>query len=85
MQEWVERIISKMKNDYKLIFSLLIVLNSLLVILLCSDNVPLRSSNDYKLRVAMILRNLEVIEKQVISLLLSLLQGSGFKWFPWHH
>ena len=26
MQEWVERIISKMKNDYKLIFSLLITL-----------------------------------------------------------
>ena len=66
MQEWVERIISKMKNDYKLIFSLLIVLNSLLVILLCSDNVPLRSSNDYKLRVAMILRNLEVIEKKLL-------------------
>lgn len=78
MQEWVERIRSKMKNDYKLIFSLLIILNSLLVILLCSDNVPLGLSNDYKLRATMILRNLEVIEKQIISLLLSLLQGSEF-------
>lgn len=78
MQGWVERIVSKMKNDDKLIFSLLIILNSLLVLLLCSNNVPLRLSNDCKLRVTVVLRNLEGIEKQIISLLLSLLQGSRF-------
>lgn len=78
MQGWVERIVSKMKNDDKLIFSLLIILNSLVVILLCSNNVPLRLSNDYKFRVTVVLRNLEGIEKPVASLLLSLLQGSRF-------
>lgn len=46
----------------------MITLNSLLVILLCSNNVPWRLSNYYELRVTMILRNLEVIEKQIISL-----------------
>lgn len=78
MQQWVEIVISKMKNDYKLICSLMIILNSLLVILLCSDNVPWRLSNYYKLRVTMIRRNLEVIEKQIISLLLLPLQGFRF-------
>lgn len=78
MQGWVERIVSKMKNDDKLIFSLLIILNSLVVILLCSNNVPLRLSNDCKFRVTVVLRNLEGIEKPVASLLLSLLQGSRF-------
>lgn len=73
MQPWVATVISKMKNDYKLICSLMITLNSLLVILLCSNNVPWRLSNYYELRVTMILRNLEVIEKQIISLLLLLL------------
>lgn len=78
MQPWVATVISKMKNDYKLICSLMITLNSLLVILLCSNNVPWRLSNYYELRVTMILRNLEVIEKQIISLLLLLLQGFRF-------
>lgn len=32
----------KMKNDYKLVCSLMIILNSLLAILLGSDNVPQR-------------------------------------------
>lgn len=78
MQQWVEIVVSKMKNDYKLIWSLRIILNSLLVILLCSNNVPWRLSNYYKRSVTMILRNLEVIEKQIISLLLLLLQGFRF-------
>lgn len=66
MQEYVEGAISKMKNDYKLICSLMIILNSLLLILLCSNKVPLRLSNCCKPTVTVVLRNLEVIEKQII-------------------
>lgn len=85
MQKWVERIMSKMKNDCKLIFSLLIILNSLLVILLCSNNVPLRFSNDYKLRVTMILRNLEVIEKKLLVCYYHYYKDPDFILFPGHN
>lgn len=69
---------SKMKNDCKLICSLVIILSSLLVILLRLNIVPLRLSNCYKLRVTVMLRNLELIEKQIISLLASLLESSRY-------
>lgn len=66
MQECVERAISKMKNDYKLICSLMIILNSLLLILLCPNKVPPRLSDYCKPTVTVVLRNLEVIEKQIV-------------------